>query len=404
MQRTKWRRHSCLLAGTPARVMASCTWLAAIAFSQVVAPPEIRDPALRELQQQHMTQLKAVASAIAAHQFPYPFYFSRTLDLDEKQQATHDQRSIQFAKYGHETVVEVLGNYYAAYSAVQMKKEERARRTFTDVMLPILQAEVPQLQSEESIQGFALEISHHVRKKTLGVSGEFPENVVLVIPKAAAVRLIAAKDEAGQATALAEASVFINREPADLWAGMDPEPEQPAAPPQAPPAPASAAPVAPAVPAAPPPTPDSLNALQKVNQPTLDKLVHELDKTAHFVGYAPPVFIEFHQGAYLQLSLTTTLKSADPGSQYRAAAVAFDEHIAHLIRPVVDYFKDDPKFAGIDFSTTVKPAGQAVEFIFSLGSLRCYEQYDCTGQQIINSGFVLINGERVNLDLQSAER
>jgi len=35
--------------------------------------------------------------------------------------------------------------------------------------------------------------------------------------------------------------------------------------------------------------------------------------------------------------------------------------------------------------------------------LRCYESYDCTGQQLINSSFVLINGERVSLDLQSAE-
>jgi hypothetical protein len=35
--------------------------------------------------------------------------------------------------------------------------------------------------------------------------------------------------------------------------------------------------------------------------------------------------------------------------------------------------------------------------------LRRYEQYDITGQQLINSGFVLINGERVSLDLQSAE-
>jgi len=45
----------------------------------------------------------------------------------------------------------------------------------------------------------------------------------------------------------------------------------------------------------------------------------------------------------------------------------------------------------------------AVEYIFGMPALRCYEQYDCTGQQLINSGFVLINGERVGLDLQSAE-
>jgi hypothetical protein len=379
--------------------------------AQVVSPPEIRDPELRELQQKHFAELKAVAVAIASHQFPYRFYFSRTLDLNEEQQKTRDQRSIQFAKYGHQTVVEILGNYYAAYSDESMKKEERARRTFEDVMLPMLramlQAGVPQLSDEPQLQGFALEISHHVRKKVLGVSAEHAENVVLVIPKAAALRLVAAPDEATQAIALEEGSLFINGEAATIWGRMTAGP--PAAPAPAPIVPPAVAPivaqvvVAPAV-SAPEPTADALKVLRTSYQETLDQLVRELDQTAHFVGYAPPVFVNFHKGIYLQLSITTTIEAPQPASRYRAAALAFDEHIAHLIRPVLGCFKDAPKFAGIDFSTTVKPAGQAVEYIFDMPSLRCYQQFDCTGQQIVNSGFVLINGERVTLDLEGAER
>jgi hypothetical protein len=380
--------------------------------AQVVSPPEIRDPELRELQQKHFAELKAVAVAIASHQFPYRFYFSRTLDLNEEQQKTRDQRSIQFAKYGHQTVVEILGNYYAAYSDESMKKEERARRTFEDVMLPMLramlQAGVPQLSDEPQLQGFALEISHHVRKKVLGVSAEHAENVVLVIPKAAALRLVAAPDEATQAIALEEGSLFINGEAATIWGRMTAGP--PAAPAPAPIVPPVVAPivvapvvVAPAV-SAPEPTADALKVLRTSYQETLDQLVRELDQTAHFVGYAPPVFVNFHKGIYLQLSITTTIEAPQPASRYRAAALAFDEHIAHLIRPVLGCFKDAPKFAGIDFSTTVKPAGQAVEYIFDMPSLRCYQQFDCTGQQIVNSGFVLINGERVTLDLEGAER
>lgn len=387
--------------------------------AQVVSPPEIRDPELRELQQKHFAELKAAAVVIAAHQFPYRFYFSRTLDLNENQQKTKDQRSIQFAKYGHQTVVQITGNYYAAYSDELVKRAERARRTFEDVMLPILRAmlraEVPQLSDEPKLQGFALEISHHVRKKVLGVSGEHAENVVLVIPKAAALRLVAAPDEATEASALEEGSLFINGEPATIWGRMTADP--PAAPvpaqPPAPvvvakpaPTPSPPAPVpapAPAI-ASPEPTPDALHALQASYQETLDKMVKELDQTAHFVSYAPPTFVSFHKGIYLQLSITTTIQPPEPASRYRAAALAFDDHIAHLIRPVLAYFKDAPKFAGIDFSTTVKPAGQAVEYIFDVASLRCYEQFDCTGQQIVNSGFVLINGERVTLDLEGAER
>src|ERR1035441_319674 len=387
---------------------------AGLLCAQVVSPPEIRDPELRELQEKHFAELKAAAVAIASHQFPYRFYFSRTLDLDQDQQKTRDQRSIQFAKYGHQTVVQITGNYYAAYSDELMKREERARRTFEDVMLPMLRAmlraEVPQLSDEPALQGFALEISHHVRKKVLGVSGEHPENVVLVIPKAAALRLVSAPDEATQAVALEEGSLFINGEAATIWGRMTSD--SPAAPvPAPPPAPvvvAKPAPTPPPTPppaiAAPEPTPDVLHALQTSYQETLDKLVRELDQTAHFVGYAPPVFVNFHKGIYLQLSIATTIQAAEPASRYRAAALAFDEHIAHLIRPVLACFKDAPQFAGIDFSTTVKPAGQAVEYIFDMANLHCYAQFDCTGQQLINSGFVLINGERVTLDLEGAER
>jgi hypothetical protein len=35
--------------------------------------------------------------------------------------------------------------------------------------------------------------------------------------------------------------------------------------------------------------------------------------------------------------------------------------------------------------------------------MRCFANYDCSGQQLINSGAVLINGERSELDLQFAE-
>ena len=48
-------------------------------------------------------------------------------------------------------------------------------------------------------------------------------------------------------------------------------------------------------------------------------------------------------------------------------------------------------------------AADTVELLFPRAELRRYENYDITGQQLINAGFVLINGERVGLDLQTAE-
>ncbi len=35
--------------------------------------------------------------------------------------------------------------------------------------------------------------------------------------------------------------------------------------------------------------------------------------------------------------------------------------------------------------------------------MHCYEAYDCTGQQLLDAGAVLIDGKRVGLDLQLAE-
>ena len=45
----------------------------------------------------------------------------------------------------------------------------------------------------------------------------------------------------------------------------------------------------------------------------------------------------------------------------------------------------------------------AVEFFFPMESLSRYESYDCTGEQLINDGIVLINGERAGLDLELAQ-
>jgi hypothetical protein len=137
------------------------------------------------------------------------------------------------------------------------------------------------------------------------------------------------------------------------------------------------------------------------------KLSEDLKPQAHFVDYAPPAFIAFRDGAYLQLSMNTDLEQPAGSSQYRAAALAFDTHVSHILRATSKYFHDNPQFDGVDFSTTVHQSGQgsswSVEYVVTLTSLLCYERYECTGQELINRSIVLINGERVALDLQKAE-
>jgi hypothetical protein len=396
--------------------------VAAGARAQVLAPEEIPDLKLRALQQKYFSELKLITAAAAAHHFPYHFYFSRKLDLEEKDQKANDQRSVQFDHYEGRVVLKITGNYFASYSAEAMKPEERARKTYEDVMLPLLEAAVHALDKADVPQAFAFEISHHIRKKVLGVSSESIENVVLVLPTGSASRLVAATDPLIRQAAVLEGEAFLNAVPISFWPRREQEiadakPSQAATPaPTVSPRlmPGGGFPVvaAKATAAAPRDTsPDAIKELQKSYQATLDRMAQELESQAHFVRYAPPAFIAFHSGLYLQLSFTTTLPQSAAGSQYRLTALAFDQHIGHLIRPVLAYFKDRADFDGIDFSTTVRLASGpgsdgsalAVEFIFPLKLLGAYGDFDATGQQLIDAGFVLINGERVSLNLQAAE-
>lgn len=413
--------------------------------AQVVAPVEIKDPALRALQFKYMDDLKAIGADINNSSFPYPFYLSRKLDLDEQQQKSADQRSIRFDQYNGRTVLAITGNYYAAYSADQINKDQRARSTYLAVVEPILKVAVPKFQTNPSVQGYAVEISHHILGKVMGVSMERPENLMMYFPQNAALKLLAAKDETGQQAALLEGQFFVNAEPVTIWlTGEGPQAALKAPIPDTPAENESAKPVAaeivegtdghgPAanvVPSFPKRTkpvndvphpqprdlsPEALASLQAAHKQTLETMLKELDPQAHFVSYAAPSFVAFRENVFLELSLNTTLNEAAAGSRYRLAAMAFDDHIAHLIRPVLGYLKldakQDPKFDGIGYSTTIhlqgknQPASgsEAVEFFFPLATLRCYETYDCTGQQLIDAGTVLINGERVSLDLQVAE-
>ena len=98
----------------------------------------------------------------------------------------------------------------------------------------------------------------------------------------------------------------------------------------------------------------TLGQLQEHYRLDLDRMVRELDSLAHFVTYAAPAFIEFRKGRYLQLSVIATLSDQPAGSQYQLAALSFDKHIAHIIRPVLSYLEDAQDFDGIDFSATIR--------------------------------------------------
>ncbi len=396
------------------------------AFGQAITPMELQDPKMQRLQQLHLQTLMLIGKQIEEHKFPYAFYLCRTLDVDVAKMQAADLRSIRFESYQRKTVLSITGNYYASYSAERMDDDARLKETFRQVIVPILQAEAPHFPDDSEFSAFAIEVSHHVRRQAMGMSSEVPENVVVIIPVSAAQRFVDAKNDDEKQSAILDAEIFLNGEPQSLWLreGAPPEEWKERNPPRTAQAQTASLISAPASPPAANPsyvsnallkttsariiTPESLAGLQRQNQDAIDRMRTALDSEAHFVAYAPPpAFIGFRQGSYLQLATTTPLEVASASSRYKLAALAFDEHISHLIRPLLDYFPPDVDFDGVDFSTSIHvqgdSKGEAVEFFLPYRLMKCFASYDCTGQQLLDAGTVIINGERAALDLQVAE-
>src|SRR6478736_2733648 len=402
--------------------------------AQVLSLSKINDPVSKRLQKQYFAQLQQIATETTTIHFPYPFYFSQSLDIDEAKQKQLPQGSIRFDQFNGQTVLAISGNYYISYSSSQLNGNQRARKTYEDVVLPPLKAAIAHTDRTVPFEAYAFEISHHIRNKVLKVNTEGAENLMILFPRAVGERLVRAQDIESQQSALLESEVYLNGEPFTLWLTGDDAPVdvkdhylarhshgEPTK------TTLTTDPVEPGTLVSSNLVPESelakmvrerrnaphdispmkLEKLQTTYEGTLQRLVPELKQQAHFVDYAPPSFIAFRDGAYLQLSMNTDLEQPAGASQYRIAAMAFESHISHVLRPVTKYFHDNPQFDGVDFATTVhqsaQSGSQSVEFVVPFATLLCYEKYDCTGQELINRSMVLINGERVALDLQRAE-
>ena len=397
------------------------------ANAQILGAAEITDPAAQQLQTNHMAQLRAIAGTIQAHQFPFPFYFSRTLDIEQKQMDRADQRGIHFDRYNNQLMLVMTGNYYVSYAGVQVEKNDRVRKVMEEVVTPLLKAAVPQFEKDDSFIGYAFEFAYHVREKALGVPSEHAENVVFIFPRAAAQHFASAQSDGQIQAAILDSQVFVDAEPFTLWVGKErpsdeeiekirearkqkdkaPDLAKTAAPNGTPSATVASSLINPGHAPARIILPSTLADLKLKYADRIARMQRELGPQAHFVSYTAPDFVGFHQAIYLQLPLATALDAGLSGSRYKMAALAFDDHIAHLIRPSLAFFQDSADFDGLVFSTSISQTGKdnstAVEYFIPFSAMKCYAQYDCSGQQLLDGGFILINGERATLNLQVAE-
>jgi len=429
-----------------------------------VNPVEIANPRLKAAQTAYFSQIKTLYKEINEEKFPYSFALGRYVGLDPSRQAESDARGIEFVFFQDRLILKISGSYNAAYNADRMTQNERASRTFSDVIAPALLLASKTIPADVDCDGIGFEISFHVRTRSLNFDYEGKEIIVVVFDRADAFAFGGASTDSQRQEILNRSEVFLDgkefglalgkKEPLDVetldrssppQAGptrspdnsetssrsssrlvspplvppelrMQPQSDVATPPPAGPPA---AQPIAGTAPSTPtvspgdsPATPAAVDAdrLQSQFQVQLDALAKLGLEKFHFVSYAPPSFVIYRNQVMLQLTLRNTIHfSQDSTSLYKRAAQSFDLFLAGQLKDILDKIPDDAAFAGYDitvlnqFGTDAHSSSEAIEFICPRNALRRFVDADITNQQLIDQSVVLVNGVRIALTLQLVE-
>lgn len=373
---------------------------ASVARAQV-SPAEILNPQLKALETKYLPQLKTLNRAIAAAKFPFSFYLSRYVGLDPAQQAEADSRGIEFVNFHDRYVLKITGNYNAAYNAGLLTQNERAARTFKDVIVPILRLVAQEIPSDVGSEAIGFEVSYHARTPNPAYDYEGKEILVVVFDTADAFACAQAS-EADQQEILNRSEVYLDgsdyglalaaRNPlnveelgkrgshpalsesspaaaasatqrlAAVSPNLLPSDLKPSAP-QATNGISSSSGAAPASPAPSATAPDAsepareaaaapadAERLQSKYQAQLDALAKDAGKF-HFVDYAPPSFTVFRSQIVLQLTLRNSLHfDVDKTSIYKRAAQSFDLFLAPLLKDLLDKVPPGDEYAALDIT------------------------------------------------------
>jgi hypothetical protein len=163
-------------------------------------------------------------------------------------------------------------------------------------------------------------------------------------------------------------------------------------------------------PATPPPTQTDADRLGEKYQAQLAALAKDGSTKFHFVNYAPPTFVVFHEQMALQVTLRNSLPfESAKGSIYKRAAQSFDLFLAPLLKDLSDKIPAEVEFQAYDFSVLnklspgAKGSSEAIEFICPREALRKFVNAEVTNQQLLDQSVILVNGVRIALNLQLVE-
>jgi hypothetical protein len=447
-----------------ASLAASLLFLAASPTLAQVSPAEILNPKLKAAEQKYLPQLKSLREAITDSKFPLSFVLTRYVDANPGGTTASDSRGLEFVYFQDQMLLKVTGIYNAAYNGDELTQNERASRTFQDVVVPVLRLVVQQMPADVECDGIGFEIAYHTRTSNKNYDYEGKEILVVVFHWDDAFAYLRAAGDEQRQESLNRSGIFVNgkdfglalgdRSPFNVEALERSNPKQPAEPPvsatasatarssianpglsptalatRAHSAPGERADTGIAVAAAPPPagsaiaavpaaapaeprpapTPADVERLQTEFQPQLDALVKNAGGKFHLVDYAPPSFAVYHNQIVLQLTMRNPLAfEATTSSIYKRAAQSFDLFLAPQLKALVPGIPADAAYDALDFSVlnhmgAGKGSSEAIEFICPSKSLQAFEMDEITTQDLIDQSIVLVNGVRIALNLQIVE-
>jgi hypothetical protein len=425
------------------------------AASAQVSPSEILNPDLKALEESYFQQLRTLNQSIAKTKFPFPFYLSRFVGLDPARQGQADSRGLEFVRFRDRVILKITGNYNAAYDTGRVTRNERAAGTFRTVVLPVLEQVAAALPQDLACDGIGFEISHHTRTQDRSYDYEGKEVLVVVLDRDDAWALSRASTDPERQEVVNRSRVYVSgtefglslteRDPLNVQALPRSVPAKPDATstarsstaagrssllrsnlslPSAPPVVSSPLDTVspstnPAVPSPkaadpqppiPPPTQADADRMSEKYKSQLAALAKEGATKYHFVDYAPPAFMVFHDQLALQMTLRNSLQfGAVKGSIYKRAAQSFDLFLATQLKDLSDRVSPDLEFQLFDFSVLnklspgAKGTSEAVEFICPRTALKQFVNADITNQQLLDQSIILVNGVRIALNLQLVE-
>jgi hypothetical protein len=426
-------------------VALSLGCVAATATAQI-SPNEIRNPDLKALETQYFPQLKSMNQAIAKLHFAFPFYLSRYVGLEPSKQAESDSRGLEFVRFRDRTVLKVTGNYSAAYNTEKLTRNERATRTFRDIVLPCLQVITQTIPPDGNFDAIGFEIAYHAREHDKAFDYEGKETMVVVLELKDAFLMSQTTNDQSRQDILNHSMIYIGGEDYGLnLLDRDPTiidaqsrskskkidssssasastsmsrlshtnpnlvPSGNAGGLESSPSARTKPDLSQAKPAA---TAEDAEKLEAKYHSQLVTLASDGKAKFQFVDYDPPAFVVINKQMALQMTLRNTLRfDPEKSSIYKRAAQTFDLFLAPKMKDILDEVPDDAPIDfynfsvvnALPFTSNGKERSEALEYLCPKSVARQFVNSEITNQELIDKSQVLVNGVRIALNLQLVE-